>query len=181
MLRRLAILLTAIAVLAACSSTPSSQPAASSERAGSPTPTSSRLHLADDSTITYTLRDASVPPAFHRSVTVTVTKDTTHLVIDSYGDVLADKSTATPPEVWAMLDGGLPETRDITPAQVPRGCTGGTGRGLTIRSGDATVVDISAEFCGGSNTGLDTRIDAWILPARALFPSTEELAPVSQE
>jgi hypothetical protein len=150
---------------------------ASTGTGSSSSATSVPRHLADDSTITYKLRDASVPPEFHRSVTVTVTKAKTNIVIDSYGDVLADETADTPQEVWAMLDTGLYEAIQMSAPEDPKGCTGGTGRELAVQTGGKTVVDFSAEFCGGSNSGLDTRIDAWILPARALFPTTDVLAP----
>ena len=50
--------------------------------------------LPDDATVTYAFTDSSVPPQYHRSVTLTVTRDEAHIVIDSYGDVLADERVA---------------------------------------------------------------------------------------
>ena len=41
--------------------------------------------------ITYHFGDASVPPKYHRSYTVTVTTDKVRIVVDSYGKILADK------------------------------------------------------------------------------------------
>jgi hypothetical protein len=175
--QRSVVVLSAV-LLAGCGSASTG----GSESSNAPVvPTSSvGSHLADDSKITYVLRDASVPPDFHRSVTVTVTKDTTKIAIDSYGDVLAERTAKTPPEVWLMLDSGLAEMHALRPVDDPKGCTGGTGRRLAVETGGTPQWDLSAEFCGGSNSGLDTRIDLWILPARALFPSTEELAPIKQ-
>ncbi|MEI6361930.1 MAG: hypothetical protein WCP95_07325 [Actinomycetes bacterium] len=133
--------------------------------------------LADDATVTYTFRDASVPPPFHRSVTLTVARDTSRIVIDSYGDVLADTSVATPPDVWAELGTSIDEISHLTPSPPGEGCTGGTGRSVTVVSGTQTLADVDVEFCANSNAGLDSAMDAWIKPARDLFPSTEELAP----
>jgi hypothetical protein len=172
---RILVAVVALAMMAvsACGSGSSD---AGSSAPDTPVPTAA-LHLADDSVITYQLQDSSVPPEFHRSVTVTVTKATTRVVIDSYGDVLADRSTKTPDEVWAMLDAGMPEAATMVVNDDPKGCTGGTGRALEVVTAGQKVVDIQAEFCGGSNSGLDTRIDLWITPARALFPTTDEMAP----
>ena len=172
---RILVAVVALALMTASACSSGSSDAGSSSE-GTPVPTAA-LHLADDSVITYHLQDSSVPPQFHRSVTVTVTKGTTRVVIDSYGDVLADRSTKTPSEVWAMLDAGMPEAATMVVNDHPKGCTGGTGRTLDVVTGGQKVVNVEAEFCAGSNTGLDTRIDSWINPARALFPPTDQMAP----
>jgi hypothetical protein len=173
---RALLAVVSVLLVAACGGAGTSG-SASTGTGSSSSETSVPRHLADDSTITYKLRDSSVPPEFHRSVTMMVTKDKANIVIDSYGDVLADETADTPPEVWAMLDAGLYEAVQMSAPEDPKGCTGGTGRELAVQTGGKTVVDFAAEFCGGSNSGLDTRIDAWILPARALFPATDVLAP----
>jgi hypothetical protein len=154
--------------------------ASESESTGGAVPLpSAAQHLADDSKIVYQLQDASVPPQFHRSVKITVTKDATNIVVDSYGDILANKTEPTPPEVWDMLDAGMVEAATMVVADHPKGCTGGTGRRLEVVTGGDEIINVEAEFCAGSNSGLDTRIDNWISPARALFPATEELAPTT--
>jgi len=136
--------------------------------------------LTDDAVVTYEFHDSSVPPPFHRSVTLTVTKDSSHIVIDSYGDVLADRTDPTPPAVWSALGASLPDVTGLTVDPADTGCTGGTGITLTVESGGATLVDLDPQFCGGSNSGLDVAIDAWIAPARDIFPSTSVLAPADQ-
>lgn len=133
--------------------------------------------LPDDAVIAYAFHDASVPPPYHRSVTLTVTKDESHLVIDSYGDVLADETLATPAAVWTTLADTVTSLADLPVAPAPEGCTGGTGIELTVSSGSGTTVDLAPEFCGGSNEDLQPAINGWISPARKLFPATDELAP----
>lgn len=150
------------AVLAACSS-------------GSPDSTSEGL--PGDATVTYAFHDSSVPPQYHRSETLTVTKDQAHLVIDSYGDVLADETVATPADVWDELGRTLPEVTSLEAETVELGCTGGTSADLTVESGGEMIVDLSPEFCGGTNPGLEAPMAAWIQPARDLFPSIDVLAP----
>lgn len=39
-----------------------------------------------------------------------------------------------------------------------------------------TLLDLDPQFCGGSNDALEAPIDAWIAPARDLFPATDVLA-----
>lgn len=134
----------------------------------------------DDAVLTYHYNDSSVPPPYHRSETVVVTKDTTTLTIDSYGDVLATKTVDTPAEVWTMLGASLPDVEAAAPAKDVQGCTGGTGRGLQLVSGTRNALDMSVEVCGGVNEDVATVVDAYIAPARSLFPSTDELAPVTE-
>ena len=131
--------------------------------------------------VTYSYRDASVPPQFHRSVTLTVTQDASRILIDSYGEVLAERTVPTPAAVWAALGQSLDDVKAVRPSEPPAGCTGGTGRTVTVVAGSQTLADVSAEFCGGSNAGVDSTVDAWIQPARELFPPTEDLAPASDD
>ena len=133
--------------------------------------------LPDDATVTYAFHDASVPPPYHRSVTLTVTREESHLVIDSYGDVLADETVATAPGVWAALGDGLPGVAGLAADEPGAGCVGGTGMELRVESAGEALVDLSPQFCGGSNDGLEAPIAAFIQPARDQFPPTDELAP----
>lgn len=133
--------------------------------------------LPDDATVTYAFQDASVPPQYHRSVTLTVTKSDSRIVVDSYGDVLADEQVPTPAEVWDTLGSTLDDVTGLEVAGPVEGCVGGTGIALTVATPVETLVDLDPQFCGGSNDGLDEAITVWIAPARALFPTTDVLAP----
>lgn len=133
--------------------------------------------LPDDAVVTYAFHDASVPPPYHRSVTLTVTKDESRIVIDSYGDVLADERTPTTAQVWERLGSTLSTVSAIDVVDAGEACVGGTGIDLTVQAGDVSLVDLSPEFCAGSNEGVETVIDDWIAPARGLFPPTDVLAP----
>jgi hypothetical protein len=41
--------------------------------------------------ITYRFEDSSVPPEYHRSYTITLTPERVNIVVDSYGDFIAQK------------------------------------------------------------------------------------------
>lgn len=134
--------------------------------------------LPDDATVSYRYNDASVPPPYHRSVELTVTKDQTRIVIDSYGDVLADQTIETPRQVWTQLGDTLGDVQGLTVEEpVQDGCTGGTSIQVSVTAGNDLLLNLEPEFCGGSNSDLEEPIDAWIAPARDLFPPTSELAP----
>lgn len=133
--------------------------------------------LPDDATVVYAFGDSSVPPQYHRSVTLTVTADESRIVVDSYGDVLADQSAPTPPQVWQQLGDTLPALQALEVEAPQQGCVGGTTLQVTVSTPDGEQVRLDPEFCGGSNEGLEEAIDAWIAPARELFPATDVLAP----
>ncbi len=133
--------------------------------------------LADESVVTYAFHDASVPPAYHRSQTLTVTKDESHLVIDSYGEVLADETAPTSAAAWRALSTSLSSVIGLTIAEPEAGCTGGTGVELTVTGASGDLVDVSPQFCGGSNADVEKAIRSWIAPARDAFPATDVLAP----
>lgn len=131
----------------------------------------------DDAVITYAFHDSSVPPRYHRSVTLTVTKARARMVVDSYGTVLADEQRPTPESLWRGLVETLP-TIEGRPVEVPaQGCTGGTRIDVLIDTGGTRLVDLRPEFCGGVNADLQDLIRTWIAPALALFPPVSQLAP----
>jgi hypothetical protein len=153
--------LTSAALLVACSTSTPEEP----------------VGLPDDAVVNYAFLDSSVPPQYHRSITLTVTRDDAHIVIDSYGDVLADEHAPTPAAVWQTLGSTLPSVQGLTVIDAGQGCTGGTGIDLTVVAGAETLVALSPQFCAGSNDALEAPIRAWIAPARDLFPATDVLAP----
>jgi hypothetical protein len=153
--------LTSAALLAACATSTPEEP----------------VGLPEDAVVTYAFLDSSVPPQYHRSITLTVTRDDAHIVVDSYGDVLADEHTPTPAAVWENLGSTLPTVQGLNATDPGSGCTGGTGIALSVVAGAETLVNVSPQFCGGSNDALEAPIRAWIAPARDLFPATDVLAP----
>jgi len=174
-----------IPVLASCSMSGSASDPASpavNTSASSPSSASSASSaLPDDAVITYTFTDSSVPPQYHRSWTLTVTKEGEQIVIDSYGDVLADEQTSTPAQVWSELAAGLPALQELTVSEDTQGCTGGTGEAAQVEAGGSVLLDLSVYECGGVNADVAEALRAWIQPARGQFPSTDELAPPGQE
>jgi hypothetical protein len=138
---------------------------------------SATTSLPDDAVVTYSFHDASVPPAYHRSVTLTVTRDLAHIVVDSYGEVLADTTAPMPVATWSALSSTIGSVSAIKVVEPSTGCTGGTSTDLTVSAGRDDLVDVSAASCGGSNAKAGKAIDAWVAPARGLFPATGVLAP----
>ena len=135
--------------------------------------------LPDDARITYRFQDSSVPPPYHRSYDLIVTRESSHIVVDSYGDVLADETVPTSADTWAALTEGYPAVAGARSTTSEPGCTGGTSSSLEVMSQGQTLVDVVEDECGDSPTA--DAIDTWIAPARELFPAMDELAPETEE
>ncbi len=158
-----------IVVMSACSG-PSVTPVSSAATTVVPS-------VVDDLVIVYNFFDSSVPPPWHRSLELTVSRTQSRLVINSYGDVLADESRLTPPEVWSGLVDGVSSlpAHGIEGAQ--EGCVGGTGEAVRVSTAMQVILELAVDECDGSNKRISDAIGSWIKPVRGLFPSTEDLAP----
>ncbi len=154
-------------LLAGCGSDPAT-PQESAEPTGG---------LSSDALITYQFLDSSVPPPYHRSFELTVTAKESRIVVDSYGDVLADEKVPTDPEVWNTLGSTIDQVSSLTAAQTEQGCTGGTATSLAVIAGDQVLADLMLDECAGANAEAAEAVDAWIAPARGQFPSMDVLAP----
>lgn len=131
------------------------------------------MNAEEPTRIEYRFTDSSVPPQYHRSWTLVATPDDAQITVDSYGDVLAEKSATMPPDVWDALIAHLPSASSADgPAE---GCTGGTSMSVLITSGESIVIERQGDNCGGVEPMAD--VADWIQPARDLFPPMTDLAP----
>jgi hypothetical protein len=136
---------------------------------------------ADDDLIELQFRDASVPPAYHRSYVITVTRTAIRKKVDSYGDVISDArapftSAQFDALVASMTTKGI-QARAGGAAGAP-GCTGGTGRSLKVRVARRVVVDGSSERCGGKDAGaLAGDVDAFSAELNRAAPGGLKPAP----
>ncbi|WP_024819570.1 hypothetical protein [Arthrobacter sp. 31Y] len=119
-------------------------------------------------TVEFSFRDSSVPPQYHRSYVIKATNKEASITVDSYGDVLAQETTAMPADTWTKvleLAGTLP-TRAEAISEPEPGCTGGTASKIVIRDGDQDRYSKSAENCGGRS---DKPLTETVAPLEALF------------
>jgi hypothetical protein len=137
--------------------------------------------LGPAATVTYEFQDSSVPPPYHRSYGLTFDRSSARIVVDSYGDVLADRSAPMPEQVWEQVSRTFPEVRTLTVEVPDQGCAGGTGFALTVaedgtKDGSQHYV-LRGTACGGINSDVAAAVSEWVGPVRALFPPMDELAP----
>lgn len=133
------------------------------------------VSLSDDAQITYAFGDASVPPEFHRSYTLTIDATEVHAVVDSYGDVVGEVTEDLPAEVWDGLVADVGSIADLDASDDDEGCAGGTSRSIQITDGGETVVVKEIYACGGGNEGPATVLDAYIEPVLDTIPNWSEL------
>lgn len=165
--RRLAVAMAGALLVAGCG-TDAASPEPSAEPSGG---------LSADALITYQFLDSSVPPPYHRSYELTVTEKESRIIVDSYGDVLADERVPTDPAVWSALGSTVDQVSSLEAVKPEQGCTGGTATSLAVIEGDTVLADLMLDECAGANAGAAEAVDAWIAPARAQFPAMDVLAP----
>jgi hypothetical protein len=114
--------------------------------------------LASDSSqfdeIVYRFQDASVPPAYHRSVTITVQRGTILRVVDSYGDEIERHEARLDEQHFRELVALFTEAgvRSREPGDDNlAGCTGGTSESIRLSHGGEQVFAGTIKRCGGED------------------------------
>ncbi len=100
--------------------------------------------------IEYQFRDSSVPPQYHRSYSIVVQPKTVRIKVDSYGDILADKTIDIRETSFVELITTINASRLVSvESRSEAGCSGGTSEILTIFTTDGQVYQGDFEHCGG--------------------------------
>ena len=123
------------------------------------------------SSVEYHFQDASVPPPYHRSVTIRVSLDSVDYVVDSYGDVVAE---AHAPGSQATLDQAIAAYQAagfaLLPPSTEPGCTGGTSHSVKVEQGSLIAFAGTLSDCGASQTGLTGDMKGFAQAIKALAP-----------
>ena len=107
------------------------------------------------SKIVYVFGDSSVPPRYHRSYIITATKDEISIIVESYGNLLADTSFAFTAKDFKILEDAIIEAglKNQEETGKEHDCSGGTTKYITVFSGDKEVMNAYAYKCGGQSFG----------------------------
>jgi len=127
--------------------------------------------------ITYHFGDASVPPEYHRSYTVTVTTDKVRIVVDSYGEILTDEGYEIASKQFDGIRKSLERNkiRNCTLGD-DSGCSGGTIERISFSDGENKIFSGSVYHCGGKDTGnLCGDITSFADDVKNLVPDLEAL------
>lgn len=127
--------------------------------------------------IVYEFTDSSVPPQYHRSYTIRVMRDSVHVTVDSYGEILAEAGyPITGSDHRELMEALETAGLHLVPERENDGCTGGTTETLTILGAEGTVFHGWVYHCGGRDYGTMEGDVALAAEAfRALVPDLETL------
>ena len=127
--------------------------------------------------IVYHFGDASVPPNYHRSYTITATPGKVEIVVDSYGDILAHEEYEITSEQFDDIQRSL-ERNKIRNCKLSddEGCTGGTSESISCSDDKGKIFSGSVYHCGGKDTGdLCGDIGGFSADVKKLVPSLGKL------
>ena len=127
--------------------------------------------------ITYHFGDASVPPKYHRSYTATVTTDKVRIVVDSYGDILADKEYEITSKQFDDIRNSLERNKIINCTLGDDDCcSGGTIERISLSDKKNEIFSGSVYHCGGKDTGnLCGDIKSFADDVKNLLPNLDKL------
>ncbi len=105
--------------------------------------------------LVFQFHDASVPPEYHRSFTLTFETDKAHLLVDSYGDIITDTqlnlNKETIQKIFSLVD--KHQIKNKEKKNVDEGCTGGTGVSIKYGFEKEVFCNGYVYFCGGTTDG----------------------------
>ncbi len=138
--------------------------------------------IKDLTEIVYRFGDSSVPPPYHRSYTIKLTRDSVSKVVDSYGTIISE-TTLKSSEATFISVISLIEELEIKNCELDEndGCTGGTTEYLSLFKGGQKVFFGSVYHCGSNDYGnlcgdissLATQLNA-LIPSASVISNDEE-------
>ena len=104
--------------------------------------------------IKYRYVDASVPPDYHRSYTITASESDWHYTIDSYGTIISDSTQRMTEAWWREIKSAYKKANLRLGKENERnGCTGGTQVIIDVKFNGKRQLRLTEARCGGKNTG----------------------------
>ncbi|MFM7467290.1 MAG: hypothetical protein ACKO2O_05255 [Crocinitomicaceae bacterium] len=104
--------------------------------------------------IKYRFVDASVPPEYHRSFTITATKQDWHYTVDSYGTIISDSTQKMTEAWWREIKSAYIKAKLRKGKENERnGCTGGTQVIIEVSFRESKQLRLTEARCGGKNKG----------------------------
>lgn len=104
--------------------------------------------------IVFHYQDSSVPPEDHRSYTISAYPDSISIIVDSYGDIINEKTFNLSKEKFDSLIMALDKNKIKNCKETNhKGCTGGTSRSVIVYGESETFTNGTMSMCGGKITG----------------------------
>ena len=127
--------------------------------------------------IVYHFEDSSIPPEYHRSYSITLTTEKTHIIVDSYGDIIAEKEYKISKKQFIHIIHSLAENNiRKQPLGDNEGCTGGTTEILSYWDERSEIFSAYVYHCGGVDSGnLGGNIKDFADDIKKLIPKLHKL------
>jgi len=104
--------------------------------------------------IQYRFVDASVPPEYHRSYTVTATEHDWHYTVDSYGTIISDTTQKMTEGWWQEIKLAYKKAKLRKGKESEgKGCAGGTQVIIEVSFSENRQLRLTEARCGGKNSG----------------------------
>ena len=133
--------------------------------------------------IQYSFGDSSVPPEYHRSYYITVTKTEANISITSYGTSLFNETYPVTSAQWNQMIDNLKKLNIRHWEVCAEPCDGGQSEYFALHSDDKSEKPIftgSQDTCG--NSSMDVAFEAIPRALGIVFPKTiEELVDATRE
>ena len=136
-----------------------------------------KMALTTIKKIAYHFGDAPVHPDYHKSYSITVTSDHVRIVVDSYGEILADEAYEISFKQFDDIRKSL-ERNKIKNCTLPddEGCSGGTSQRIAYSNKENEIFSGSVYHCGGKDTGnLCGDIKSFADDVKRLVPNLDRL------
>ncbi len=104
--------------------------------------------------IKYRFVDASVPPDYHRSYTVTATESDWHYTVDSYGTIISDSTQKMTEAWWREIKHAYKKANlRLGKEREVFGCTGGKQVIIEVNFRESKQLRLTEIRCRGKNIG----------------------------
>lgn len=131
-----------------------------------------------DNKIVYRYTDSSVAPEYNRNYTVTVSPDKLYVEVDSYGKILREENYDITLEESRKVVEKFNESEIANSLNIKdsNGCTGGTGKLITVFQNGEIVFIGENYYCGGEIYGNMTGdVEGFVMVVEDMIPFTPEL------
>lgn len=127
--------------------------------------------------IIYHFGAASVAPKYHRSYTVEIDKDSLNIVVDSYGNILAEKSYQLDSLQFDSIVANIDKYQIENQKNINnKDCTGGTSESISCFSDDEKIFYGYVYHCGGKDFGdMKGDVREFAREVKVLIPDLDSL------
>jgi hypothetical protein len=127
--------------------------------------------------ITYRFQDASVPPEYHRSYTITIDKGRLKITVDRYGDILAEEEYRIEKNQFEGLIASLKKNKiKRTKLGDDDECTGGTSETISYSNLSEKIFSGTVYHCGGKDFGnLGGNVRGFAQEIKEIVPDIKKL------